>query len=446
MKLLYFWMLLVLPILGFCDESEEIKVYLETTSPLTPVYVADFHASASTLPAQYLTQLREVLDNDLRHDGQSSVMMRSEEKEALLKQDNKQVAFNPSLWKGWGALYVVSTKIVDHSLTISLFGSQSQTLKHLPAFQLTGNLASDRRIIHNAADILHKLLYGTEGIANSRLLYCVQPMQGKKWCSEIWECDWDGSNARQVTNEKSYCVTPAFLPSQGGNDRFVYVSYKKGQPKIYVASMKEGEGKRLVSLRGNQLLPAISPQKDKIAFICDASGRTDLFVQRLNPQSGMASTPVQLFSYPRSTQASPTFSPDGSKIAFVSDKDGSMRIYLISSEKGKRRATPELLTKKNGENSCPAWSPDGKKLAYSAKTKGVRQIWIYDFATGEERQLTDGSGHKENPAWAPDSLHLVFNSTGTQQSELYVVNLNQPEAIKITSGPGKKDYPAWGTR
>jgi TolB protein len=130
----------------------------------------------------------------------------------------------------------------------------------------------------------------------------------------------------------------------------------------------------------------------------------------------------------------------------VSDKDGAPRVYIIPSKQGQRRAEPVLITKQNSESSCPSWSPDGTKLAYSAKTKGVRQIWIYDFESGEERQLTFGPGNKENPCWAPNGLHLVFNSTDASSSELYIVNLNQPEALKITRGSGKKHYPSWGVR
>ena len=434
--------------LNALEEAEEITVYLPTSNSFTPVYLSDVQSSSSTFDSLYCNQLKDIFSYDFRYDGMSAILMKTEEKEKLLREENKQIAFNPLTWKSFGAKHVILVKIQEQFLHISLLSVPNQTLKHLPPFKLSGSLASDRRVVHRVTDILHKLMYDTPGVAHSRFLYCLQAPRGKekKWVSEIWECDWDGANARQVTHEQSYCVTPAFLPSSGNQDRFIYVSYKRGQPKIYVSSLTQGEGKPLISLKGNQLLPAISPQKDKIAFICDASGRTDLFVQRLNPHSGKGSTPVQLFSYPRSTQASPTFSPDGSKVAFVSDKDGGQRIYLIPSETAKRRATPQLLTRKNSENSCPSWSPDGTKIAYSAKTKGARQIWIYDFATGEERQLTDGPGNKENPAWAPDSLHLVFNSTGSEQSELYVVNLNQPEAIKITHGVGKKDYPAWGMR
>ncbi len=432
--------------------GDEIKIYLSTASSLTPLYLSDVHVQKGEFDTPYLVKLREILLFDLEHDGYSGIIPKQAEKEELLHSNDKQKAFDQATWKAWGAAHVVRTKLAGRTLSLEVFSVQGRLLRHLPPIHLSGNLNTDRRQIHQLADILYKLLYDVEGVANSRILFCLQTPSKtgsrNKWVSEVWECDIDGANLRQVTHENSYCVTPVFLPSGGhyGSDRFVYVSYKQGQPKIYIASLKEGIGKKLVDLRGNQLLPAISSQRDKIAFICDASGRTDLFVQHLNPLSGRADMPRQLFSYPRSTQASPTFSPDGNTIAFVSDKDGSAKIYTLPAQTGTKRAVPQLLTKKNSENSCPAWSPDGTKIAYSAKTKGVRQIWIYDFATGEERQLTDGPGHKENPAWAPNSLHIVFNSTGGENSELYLVNLHQPEVIQITSGPGKKDYPAWSSR
>lgn len=433
------------------DNGEEIEIYLSTNATSTPIYLAEWTLSQEDVSREYQESLFAVLKNDFSRDGDSYLTPFSSDKEKEVREFIEHKIFDPKVWKGFGATFVITGRIEGTFLTLSVFSLKEKTLKHLPSVKLSSKLAVDRRIIHQLVDKMHQLIYGREGVSNSRILYCLQlPAKTgeKKWISEVWECDLDGSNGRQVTRDHSYSVTPVLLTgSSFTSDKFLYVSYKKGQPKIYLASLEEGVGKPLVSLRGNQLLPAVSRARDKIAFICDCAGRTDLFVQNIDPKTGRAEKPKQVYSYPRSTQASPTFSPDGSKIAFVSDKDGGMKIYLISLElPGLKRANAKLLTKKNSENSCPAWSPDGTKLAYSAKTKGVRQIWIYDFQTGEEWQLTGGSSHKENPVWAPDSLHLVFNSTGTAQSELYVVSLHQKEVIQITRGPGEKNYPAWGMR
>lgn len=429
--------------------DDEIRVHLSSNNPLTSVYVSRLYAEESPFDSAYVNQLDTTLQYDLNHNGTTKALGRSQEKEEILLQKDPKSAFRTETWQDFGIPYVIRGVISGNVLNVSVFSTQNSSLKHFGDIQLTGQMNNDRKQIHKLADAIHKALFNQDGVANSRILYSIQMKNQKSdttdWVAEIWECEWDGSNPRQITRENSYSVTPVAIPSKP--DRFLYVSYKQGQPKIYIANAKEGRGHRLIELRGNQLLPAISPKRDKVAFICDAGGRTDLFVQPFHPDKGLVGKPVQLFSYPRSTQASPTFSPDGSRIAFVSDKDGSPRIYLIpTSTNSSRRPNPVLLTKQNGESTCPAWSPDGTKIAYSAKTNGVRQIWIYDFDSRSERQLTVGPGNKENPAWAPNSTHIVFNSTEGASSDLYVVNLNQPEAIKITKGPGKKHYPTWATQ
>ncbi len=427
----------------------EIRVHLSSTSPLASIYVSRLHAEDSALSSLYINELDTLFQYDLNHNGSTKTAPRTQEKEQILLQTDPKASFRSETWQEFGIPYVIKGVIRGNTLSLMVFSTLTGSLKHFNDIPLSGQLNADRQQVHKLADSIHQALFHTPGIASTRILYSNQikspKTEGGEWISEIWECEWDGSNPRQITRENSYCVTPVSIPEKA--DKFLYVSYKQGQPKIYIANAKEGRGHRLIDLRGNQLLPAISPKRDKVAFICDAGGRTDLFVQAFHPEKGLVGKPVQLFSYPRSTQASPTFNPDGSRIAFVSDKDGSPRIYIIpTTVHSSRRPNPVLLTKQNAESTCPAWSPDGKKIAYSAKTNGVRQIWIYDFDSRSEKQLTAGPGNKENPTWAPNSTHLVFNSTEGSSSDLYVVNLNQPEAIKITKGPGKKHYPTWATQ
>lgn len=443
----------LVPIYSFAaQEPQEIRVHLPTESVLQPVYIGALVSHNAHLDDSYLHALEAILVYDLNYNGLTKVCVKSPQKEQLLSHKEPSAAFHRATWKNFGISYAIKWHIMQRTLHASVFNAHDGSIKTWNDITLTGDVKEDRRQIHKLADSICQALFHKCGVANSRILFAYHIKnslsEGREWISEIWECDWDGANLRQITHEQSYCVSPVLLPASSSyaNDQFLYVSYKKGQPKIFISSLAQGVGKRLIDLRGNQLLPAISHKRDKIAFICDASGRTDLFLQPLNPANGEVGKPAQLFSYPRSTQASPTFSPDGSKIAFVSDKDSGMRIYVIPATPSEKRPLAMMITKQNRENSCPAWSPDGTKLAYSAKTNGIRQIWIYEFGKGEEWQLTSGPGNKENPAWGADSSHIVFNSTDDHSSELFIVNLNQPEAIKISRGPGKKHYPTWGFR
>lgn len=442
----------ILYLIGLNADENEIRIRLHTQESLSPLYLGKIQNDGSALSADYLKKLFEILKFDLDHNGFTKVSVERDDLEKALEEKNPQFAFKHGFWDQSRVSFTVKPYINQKQLSCYVYSVRKGTLKQFKDIPITGDLNQDRRQVHRLADSIQKELFNVMGVANSRILYSKQkpksPNEKSSWVSEIWECDFDGANEKQITHEGSYSITPVFLPPHPyfGKDRFIYVSYKIGQPKIYQSSLKEQSGKRIIDLRGNQLLPAVSPKRDKIAFICDASGRADLFIQPINSEGQLIDKPVQLYSFPRATQASPTFSPDGSKVAFVSDKDGSPRIYMISSTPAVRRPDPVMLTKQNRENICPAWSPDGTKLAFSAKTKDIRQIWIYDFEAKEERQLTFGPGNKENPCWAPDSLHIVFNSTDPNSSELYIVNLNQPESTKITKGPGKKHYPAWGTR
>lgn len=429
--------------------DHELVVPLSTKRDLQNVYVGSFQTLDVEFNEDYLAKLRDVLTFDLNNNGTMFVETQGNEAEKTLQSPNP---FSLSFWKRRHLSYIIKAELTSDKMLFTLFSTKTGQSYRAKRSILSGNLVSDRRTMHEIADLIFEEISGEKGISTTRILYAIQipeeTSEGTKWKSEIWESDYDGENARQITQENSYCISPTFIPGSGEftKNKFAYVNYIKGQPKIYLSSFDQKQGEAWVSLRGNQLLPAFSPRGNMMAFICDASGRADLFVQLLSPNKGLMSKPIRAYSFPNSVQASPTFRPDGKKIAFVSDKDGTPHIYLIDTPYPGMAKMPQpiCLTKNYRENTCPAWSPDGTKLAYSAKIDGIRQIMVYDFITREEIQLTYSRSHKENPSWAPNSLHIIYNTVDPSSSELFIINLKQKETVQITNGPGKKHYPSWG--
>lgn len=432
MKLFLVFLLCFSPL--FSDE--DIVVHLSTETRLEPLFFSPFNVKNSSLSPSYLDRLRKIFVFDFNYNGWSQLIKDSKAK----------------------ARYILDVDINGNELSAKLSGTLSSGVKKAGPITITENLESDRRKIHQIADALYKSMTGEQGVATTKLLYTItlpntDPTYKSKQMAEIWECDWDGGNQRQVTHDKRFAVTPCYLPPKHGYTpgTFFYVSYQIGQPKIQIGSLKDGSSERFSTLRGQQLMPAVNRQRDLVAFVSDIQGNPDIFVQPYDPQSGGVDAPRQVYATVNGTQGSPTFSPNGKQIAFVSNKDGNPRIYTMNiPSEGTlvKDMKPKLISKHCKESTSPSWSPDGTKLAYSAMCEGIRQIWIYDFATKEETQLTYGSLHKENPTFAPDSLHIAFNTNadGNSGCELYIVNLNQNEVVKVSSGPGEKRFPNWEPR
>ncbi len=98
----------------------------------------------------------------------------------------------------------------------------------------------------------------------------------------------------------------------------------------------------------------------------------------------------------------PGISPDGREIAFVHGGD----IWTVPAAGGDAR----LLIAHAAEESRPMYSPDGRWLAFESDRDGTSHIYVYDFQTGETRQLTFMSTSGGLDGWSADSEWIWFSS------------------------------------
>jgi TolB protein len=439
------------------SEPDEVVVLLSSEHALLPTYVGKIEAEETDCSPTFLNQLRQVLCFDISHNGMTRLI-----------EGNKEPAIQAAISGGFskapdlealrksGLSYLVMWKIKGYQLDIKIVQVASGTIRTIGPILCTGDEAKDRIKIHRLADCIQETLFGSKGVASSKIAFIVKRKIGKgDFMSELCESDYDGHNLRQLTHTNSLVATPTWIPPKASglaaeegamikSQTVLYVSYQTGQPKLYALSLKDGRNFRVSTMRGNQLTPAISADGSSLAFCSDITGTADLYLVPFEVGVGACGKPRQIFHTKGTATACPTFSPDGKKIAFVSNKDGGAKIYIMDTPKpGSKLSdiTPTLISKRVREATAPSWSPDGKKIAYSAKIGGERQIWIYDCERKSEEQLTSGKGSKESPSFGPDSLHLMFHSISPSGTDIYMVNLNQPEPVRITSGAGDKLFP-----
>ena len=133
----------------------------------------------------------------------------------------------------------------------------------------------------------------------------------------------------------------------------------------------------------------------------------------------------------------PVISPDGTKVAFAAIGD----IYVMPIG-GK----PENITKDRFLDTDPEWSPDGKQLVYSSDKGGNHlQLRIYDFATGQDRQLTHMATQPQGATWSPDGKRIAFFDVGAvwRSASVSVVDVATGTVTKIHNTLNAPGMPTW---
>lgn len=196
--------------------------------------------------------------------------------------------------------------------------------------------------------------------------------------------------------------------------------------------------------------PALSPDGARVVYVLHTLDRErDRNVHQLWTVPTAGGTPRRLTTGVADT--APAWSPDGSRLAFL--RDG--QVHLLASD----GAEPEQATTLPGGAGVPVWSPDGARIAFTAAvdpTDGTgplvtrrldfqadgagmygpvrHQLHVLDLASGECRQVTDGTDHAGQPAWSPDGRALAFtrkvgdDSDLTLRTAVHLLDVDDPTA------------------
>ena len=143
-----------------------------------------------------------------------------------------------------------------------------------------------------------------------------------------------------------------------------------------------------------------SPDGKWIAYISDATGETEIYLQ---PTEG--GDPVQATKNNDTYIRNITWSPDSKRIVYTDRKN---RINLLDVA---TKQVSELSKSPLGEARNVSFSPDNNWLTYSRVSENNYSIvYLYDIAGKREHAVTDKWYDSGSPAFSSDGKYLIFSS------------------------------------
>jgi len=212
------------------------------------------------------------------------------------------------------------------------------------------------------------------------------------------------------------------------------------------------------------IIPALSPQGDKIAFISNRDYYFDLFIMSAIDghiiKKLIHGNTTADFEQLNVVTPGVTWSPDDKKIAISAKSDGYDVIYIVDVESGDKISLPIQL---DGINSL-AWSPKGKRIAFIGHNAKQSDIYTYNLYTKRLRNLTNDIFTDKDPSWLPNGTKILFTSDrkrnlrigpmpkkfkiynyNLNQDDIYSININSLKIKRITNTPNvTESYPIAG--
>lgn len=285
-----------------------------------------------------------------------------------------------------------------------------------------GNLSRDSR---QFADDVIFTLTGRPGIGTSQVAFSFS--QSGRGNYQVYLCDFDGSNLRQITNGGSH-VAPAI---SGDGRRLAHVTLAPDQKTgtIKVVDLVDGKPLGIRAEPAQRIETAFSPDGKQLAISMgtEPGPNNDLYLLKL-PRG----KPVPLTRTPV-PETSPSWSPDGKKLVFAAPPAPGRSDLFILEIRGK---TTKPLASGYAVAIDPAWSPDGNQIAFVAVEGERRTVCVKHLPTGRTQRLTSGS----QPFWGADSRHLLFvASNGT----LSTIQVDNGKIAPVITGGGRSVDPSW---
>lgn len=245
----------------------------------------------------------------------------------------------------------------------------------------------------------------------TEILYGVSytSIEENRACRNIFVCNVDGTNVRQLTREGSSVSNARWMD---GGSRIAYV--QSGQ--IWVAPYKDGKLGKAVRksdvARGISEF-SLSPDETKVMYVSTVP--SDVTTPKdSDPKLDKAGAYVTEDLMYRHWDHWVTELPH----SFVADFGKNVTAENSVDILGGADVKFQLPNEPHSGIEQLSWSPDSRFIAYSCKKLEGKQyafstnteIYVYSVETGETVVIPVGGGYDTDPVWSPDGSHIAWVS------------------------------------
>lgn len=408
----------------------QTDIYVRGSGKLFPIALPQLCIQSGESSAN--KEIPRIMARDLDLSGYFEVLNPN----AYIETPGKCVGPDQGAYSDWsvigaeGLVRGVIEGLPNGRLKIQLFLHDVQRQSAVLGKEYEGDETQISRIAHRFANEIMKFFTGEFGVFGTQIAFSSRVGRFK----ELFVMDMDGSNVRQLTNERGLAVSPSWDPF---GKSLVYTSYRSRIPDLFLIDVASRGVQQLTRNDALEIGAHFSRQGGKI--LTSRMEGKEASIVLLNPNGSLFR---KISGSSISIDTSPYWSPDNSKIAFVSNRAGGPQIYVMNADGSDSRRISFV-----NSNYCtsPSWSPRGDRIAFVCRADAGFQIFIANPDGSDPLQMTS-VGSNEDPDWSPDGRYLVFATTFGKGAgyNLALMRSDGTNLRQLTQSRGGDFDPTWG--
>lgn len=355
----------------------------------------------------------------------------------------KNLDFKP--WKSLGIETILRIKIISESNQMRVLVEALDVIQLTNIFRKEYLLINPEGFVEIAKSILDQVQFfytQKNGIFSSKIVFVGKKTKTSQ--KQIFTCDVDGRNVRQITYGNSLHLSPSWGPNR---NTIIFTSYNRGNPDLYLIDLVSYKVKSISKYQGLNSGGVYSPSGDFIVYTGSNKANTSLYA--IDPQSQKR----KVITFGKAIYVDPDFSQNGDWLAYVSSEFGNPHIVKAKVTKNKNQFNVKLtdhkrLTYIGWYNTMPRWSPNSEEIIYASYDRSDKRFDLFsmDQDGNNMTRLTLNSGNNEAPTWSPNGRLIMFHSNRNnpnKMNQLYLMNKDGSHQRKINTNLYQAENPRW---